>query len=146
MSPERRFWSRIGGSGDPDECWVWTGCLHVGYGRLTVNGVRWLAHRWSYTQLRADIPEGLQIDHLCRNRACVNPWHLEPVSCQENLRRAPHNMKTTCPQGHELSGHNLNVRARSNGQGFFRSCRKCDCARTARARARNALKALGVPA
>jgi hypothetical protein len=69
-------------------CWVWTGCrIYSGYGRLSVAGKLVLAHRYAYELLRQPIPAGLTLDHLCRNRACINPEHLEPVSVAENTRR-----------------------------------------------------------
>jgi hypothetical protein len=74
--------------GHATPCWVWNGTIDGGgYGRLRLNGVKWLAHRYTYEKHVGPIPTGLQIDHLCRNRACVNPNHLEPVTAQTNLRR-----------------------------------------------------------
>lgn len=69
-------------------CWLWTGKQHKkGYGLIQVRGKRQRAHRYVYEQLVGPIPEGLEIDHLCRNKPCVNPDHLEPVTLRENLRR-----------------------------------------------------------
>lgn len=71
-------------------CWRWTGRLSsAGYGETSGerHGVKVLAHRVSYETFVGPIPDGLHIDHLCRNRACINPEHLEPVTLQENLRR-----------------------------------------------------------
>jgi hypothetical protein len=85
-----------------------------------------LAHRWAYEFLRAEIPEGLHIDHLCRNRACVNPWHLEPVTNRVNGLRgesvaAQHARKTHCIRGHEFTTEN--TYPIKNGKG--RGCREC---------------------
>ncbi len=67
-----------------DGCWEWLHAIQVrGYGVLRGR----LAHRVIYEAVRGPIPEGLQIDHLCENKRCVNPWHLEAVTLQENLRR-----------------------------------------------------------
>ena len=83
-SPLERFVSKIVPDG---ECWRWTGELNLGYGRLSIDRKPVYAHRWSYEFHVADIPEGLVIDHLCRNRWCVNPWHLEPVTIGVNVQR-----------------------------------------------------------
>ncbi len=71
----------------PDGCWVWQATLNGGYGRLRMDGSNVYAHRASYEAYVGPVPDGLFIDHLCRNRACVNPAHLEPVSMEENIRR-----------------------------------------------------------
>jgi hypothetical protein len=80
-----RFWNRTIQS--VDGCWEWTGTINnVGYGSLS-DGESNLAHRFAYELLVAPIPDGLQIDHLCNVRNCVNPAHLEAVTAQENMRR-----------------------------------------------------------
>jgi hypothetical protein len=104
LTPMDRFMSKIQVA--EDGCWVWSGyLLPGGYGTLSVYGRTVLAHRFAYTELVGDIPPGLVIDHLCRNRACVNPDHLEPVSMRENLMRgeglaAANVTKKACPSGH----------------------------------------------
>lgn len=111
-------------------CWIWNGFLDKkGYGyfkiKLGIPGLQIMAHRASYLLFIGDLIKGLEIDHLCRNRACVNPEHLEQISHKENNRRsesptAINARKTHCKNGHELIGNNLRIR--KNGQ---RLCRPC---------------------
>lgn len=126
-----RFWEKVDKSGD---CWEWTAYKLNGYGRFGVggshkNGGRILyAHRWAYEALVAPIPEGLYIDHLCRNRGCVNPDHMEPVTSGENTlrgisRAAVNARKTHCPHGHEYTPENIQYGGRS---GRERRCRECN--------------------
>lgn len=69
-------------------CWLWTGAMMPnGYGRCTVAQVGWLPHRLAYEYFVGRIPSNKEIDHLCRNRACVNPTHMEPVTHVVNMRR-----------------------------------------------------------
>ena len=109
VDPLPSFWERISFERDH---WMWTGSISPqGYGTFSVSGVGFLAHRWSYEHFVGPIPEGLHIDHLCRVRACVNPAHLEPVTCQVNVLRgvgptAAHAVKTHCKHGHEFTPEN----------------------------------------
>lgn len=69
-------------------CWLWMAKKdRWGYGHFKFDGKDWLAHRYAYTILIADIPNSLTLDHLCRRQICVNPFHLEPVTSAENNRR-----------------------------------------------------------
>src|SRR5574341_1759443 len=107
-----RFWEKVSGSDDPKACWLWMGAkTKRSYGKFQA-GTRLAprvvqAARFAYEDRIGPIPEGLDLDHLCRNPPCVNPAHLEPVTNAENQRRA---RKTHCAQGHLLSGINLYVR------------------------------------
>ena len=69
-------------------CWIWTGIPNAhGYGRIMYGGVRYCAHRWIYMLLVGKVPDGLELDHLCRVKRCVSPLHLEAVTHLENIRR-----------------------------------------------------------
>ncbi len=99
-------------------CWLWEGAVdpRTGYARITIETGRVEnAHRSSYQLHVGPVPDGLQLDHLCRVRSCVNPDHLEPVTCAETLRRGAGPVKTKalkaaqthCKRGHLLSGDNV---------------------------------------
>jgi hypothetical protein len=111
-------------------CWVWQMSRTTGGYGQTFDGTRLVpAHRWYYERTHGLVPEGLDLDHLCRVRACVNPDHLEPVTRRENLlrgetRTAANAAKTHCPQGHPYDEVNTYVRA--SGQ---RVCRRCNAIR-----------------
>lgn len=106
-------------------CWTWTGCINSkGYGCVGVNGKSQLTHRVSYTLLIGPIPDGLQIDHLCTNKRCCNPAHLEAVTGKVNAGRTWTATKTVCVKGHPLSGENLIIKKRGN-RTPVRNCRIC---------------------
>ena len=109
-------------------CWEWGGgVVSSGYGRVGIDGKRKLVHRVAYESIIGPIPDGLQIDHLCRNILCYNPEHLEAVTQKENLRRGDnHNRKKThCPRGHPYSSDNLMSGTRRGG-GKRRRCKECN--------------------
>lgn len=108
---------RVDGNG----CWIWTASRNSkGYGLASVGGgAIALAHRIAYELLVGPIQEGLQIDHLCRVRECVNPSHLEPVTAAENVRRSRAHI-THCPKGHEYTPENT-----IRNHGTRRNCRTC---------------------
>ncbi len=96
VSASDRFWAKVTGAA-ADACWEWNAyVMPNGYGQFGVAPGRVvLAHRWAYESLRSTIPPGLDIDHLCENRRCVNPWHLEPVTRSVNLARQERNSGRT---------------------------------------------------
>lgn len=119
-----RFWSKVDASG---ECWEWLAGKDIhGYGKFGPRpGTSVGAHRMAYYLMVGDIPEGMQLDHLCRNRACVNPAHLEPVSPRTNYLRgvgpvAVNHAKEVCDSGHPFTVENTYIRPNGN-----RMCREC---------------------
>lgn len=136
MDYPERFWLRVDKT---DKCWLWTGPPRPdGYGQ-TWDGERvWLSHRYAWFLVNGPVPKGLELDHLCRVRACVNPAHLEPVTHRENILRgtapaALHAKKTHCPKGHPYSPENT-YRRKSGRQEGARVCRTCTLARMERYR------------
>jgi len=109
-------------------CWNWTKTKSNGYGQMYAGGRLQPAHRVLYEHYRGPIPDGLHLDHTCRNRSCVNPWHLDAVTCRENVLRgegisAKRARQTHCIHGHELSGENVYRPPR--GKPWWRQCKKC---------------------
>lgn len=138
MTPEERFWDKVDKSGpvvDSSDlltsptvvgtnCWVWTAAVNKqGYGRYQYEGKARPAHRLAYEWSGFVIPEGLYLDHLCRNPSCVNPDHLEPVTPLQNVRRGKR-YPEKCHKGHDLQRREsgirvcrtcINTRARERG-------------------------------
>jgi hypothetical protein len=115
----------------PDACWEWQGSMTpAGYGRLGVEWETIQAHRYIYERLVGPIPEGLTIDHLCKNTRCVNPRHLEPVTAGVNTLRGDgpsgQNLrKTHCMRGHEFTPENIRRTSRG-GRGCIACFREYD--------------------
>lgn len=127
-SPEERFWAKVD-VGHPLGCWLWTGGRSSnGYGHFQVRpGEQGGAHRYAYTLLMGGIPDGMHLDHLCRNKPCVNPDHLEPTTPGENVLRAygvtaAAKRATRCPHGHDYTAQNTYTDGR--GRRYCRACRR----------------------
>lgn len=108
-------------------CWLWCGYCHHGYGIISFNGKPRKAHRVAYCEWIGPIPADLTLDHLCRTRNCVNPFHLEPVTQRENVLRgdspvAKHAKKTHCSKGHPYDLENTYITR--NGGRLCRECRR----------------------
>lgn len=118
-----RFWTKVEKT---ETCWNWVGAKSSGYGTFRIEEGMIKAHRYSYELVIGPIPEGLTLDHLCRNRSCVNPWHLEPVTNKVNSLRgigvgAMHAQQTHCIAGHAFDDTNT---YRWRGGRFCRTCMK----------------------
>jgi hypothetical protein len=106
---EQRFWEKVEFT---EYCWNWVACRHKdGHGKIGKNGKTFYAHRIAYELLVGPIPDGLVLDHICRNTSCVNPIHLEPVTQKINTNRgisppALQLLITHCPLGHEYNEEN----------------------------------------
>lgn len=125
-----RFWAKVDKDG-PGDCWLWTAALADGYGvcKRPPVGTSRRAHRIAYELIVGPIPEGLDLDHLCRVRRCVNPAHLEPVTRRVNLLRgagkAARRLSSTCSRGHDFDEANTYWERLKGGRYTVRRCRRC---------------------
>ena len=118
-----------------DGCWEWVGALNGnGYGVTKLTDGFCLTHRAAYESLVGSIPEGLQVDHLCRFKSCCNPAHLEAVTPKVNNERKPTTHKSHCKHGHAMDAENTIIKCRPNGL-EQRNCRECERAAQRRRRA-----------
>lgn len=122
------------------QCWLYDGYLNPdGYGWARADGKSQRTHRAVFEAFFGPIPDGLVLDHLCRNRACYNPSHLDPVSQGENTRRglqgALRERRTHCPQGHEYTPENTREHRNKNNT-TVQECRTCNRVRMRRQRAK----------
>lgn len=130
---DNRFWSKVKVAdthfynGTP--CWEWTSNkTNDGYGRFHLNGKKELPHRVYYQDTKGKIPNGLELDHLCRNHACLNLEHLQAITHKENMKRGltgflsglKNHLKTHCPHGHEYNEKNTYIQPSGS-----RMCRTC---------------------
>lgn len=117
----KEFWAKVDKT---KGCWYWQGGTNGRYGMYCGQ----LAHRISYTLMIGEIPEGLEIDHLCRNTICVRPSHLEPVTHSENILRGHsfNRSKDRCPKGHRYTSENTTI---NKGKRYCRTCKREDCKR-----------------
>ena len=122
----QRFWEKLYVS--DSGCWLWLAAKNEhGYGVFRAGGRQWKAHRWAYVHILGKDAEGMDMDHLCRRRGCVNPSHLEAVPHRENCVRGDgwsgvNARKTHCPAGHEYDDANAYVDKK--GQRHCRTCRR----------------------
>lgn len=124
-SVEARFFSQV--TENLDGCWIFDKTNAKGYAAFTVDHRPVEGHRWNYQFLVGEVPAGLTLDHLCRVRSCVNPWHLEPVPHRVNILRgigpaAVNARRTKCVNGHPFTSENTYLTP--DGRRQCRTCRR----------------------
>lgn len=146
-----RFWSKVKVL-KKRQCWEWLSCTSPnGYGKFSIGNYPHSAHVFAFKFFNGAIPEGMVVDHICRNRLCVNPTHLRTVSPKVNVLEnsqsipAKHIVKTHCPVGHEYNFENTRLSKNKSGS-VSRHCRVCQKIRNdlRKKTAREALKDFGV--
>jgi hypothetical protein len=124
-----RFWRNVV-KGDNESCWNWVGRKDKdGYGRFAFKPKHYLAHKFLYERTKGKVPLGLELDHLCFNRACVNLKHLEPTTGRQNILRgsspsAVNSRRTKCKNGHPFDLFNTYIATREDGR-HRRQCKSC---------------------
>lgn len=130
-----RFWSKVDKKsfGYGTECWIWNASINASgyawfrgeFSKQKYGYVGRLAHRWAYEHFIGSIQDGFELDHLCKNKSCVNPEHLRQVTHAENMKGLLHsNRVTKCPNGHDYISKNLLIRKRKDGR-EYKVCRTC---------------------
>lgn len=115
-----RFWEKAELQGD---CFIWVaGVSNVGYGKFQLDRRTRLAHRVAYELIHGEIPHGLTVDHLCRNKRCVNVMHMELVTLRENIQRKVFTPRTHCSKGHEFTKDNTYTYYKTKNS---KKCRRC---------------------
>lgn len=118
----QRFWNKI--SVSESGCWEWQAAKKSGYGYYKSSGKTGRAHRIAYAILVAPIPDSLVCDHLCENKGCVNPNHIEPVTDRINIMRGPAPSSMNAKKTHCIRGHKFEPGSYYSSQGW-RDCKKC---------------------
>lgn len=115
--PEMSFWAK---TQKTDSCWVWTGAkVPRGYGKMTAGGKQVYTHRWSYARFKGEIPEGMQVDHMCFNTSCVNPDHLRLATPKQNSENQPGARGKTGVRNVVMSGKKFLVQVGSGGKTHY---------------------------